>query len=132
MAELKKILLLSIIFLYFITVLKGVCFAQVNPGQIERSQEIIQDEEALRNRIGQEKKFLIKKIIVEGADLLAPEEIKKMTLAYENHWLSKSDIQAIIDLLKTAYREKGYPQQPRKTAFRIKNNTLKIHVLEDK
>ncbi len=132
MKELKRILTLSVsvTLFYSITALKGICFAQVSPGQIERSQEIIQNEEALRNRIEQENKVLIKKIIVQDADLLGAEEIKKITLAYENHWLSESDINGIIDLLKAAYKEKGYSQQPRKITFRIKSHILKIHVLE--
>lgn len=130
MTALKRILPLSLILFYSSIGLRGICFSQVTPGQIERSQEIIQNEEALRSRVGQESKVLIKKIIVQGANLLTTDEIKKLTLAYENHWLSKSDINEIIDLLKAAYKQKGYDNQPVETSFRIKKGYLKIRIKE--
>jgi len=48
-------------------------------GSIERSQEILQEDKALRQRIEQGEKFFVKTIICKGCLRLSEEEIKDIT-----------------------------------------------------
>jgi hemolysin activation/secretion protein len=75
---------------------------------------------------------LVKKIVVQGVTLLSKDEIKKIALPFQNHWLSKNDIEEIITRIKKAYKEKGYNNQPADTSFRVKGNLLEIRITEGK
>ena len=106
-------------------------FAQALPiGQIERTQELLEKEKAFRGRIEREEKVFIKKIIVEGVTLLNEGQIKELILPFQKRWLSKDEIQQILDALTAAYRQNGYKEQPAKISFEIKKGFLKIKVDE--
>lgn len=118
--------------LFFIFTLYNLCFAQApTVSQIERTQELTEKEEAVRNKLEEEEKVLIKKIIVHGATSLSKDQIREIVLPFQNHWLSKKDIQVIISLLKAAYNQKGYNNQPAKISFEIKKHSLKIQIEEN-
>jgi len=118
--------------LFFLFLSFGIlCFAeQPSASQIERTQEIIQKEEILRDKLKIGEKVFIKKIIVKGVTLLNEDEIKKIILPFQKHWLSKADIQQILDAIGEAYKEKGYVWQFLKTSFDIKGSCLEINVEE--
>ena len=102
-SDIKKfiifILFLSISFLNF-------CFAQTSTASsIEKSQEILEKEKALRERIEKEEKVFIKKIIVTGVALINKEKIKEVILPHENHWLTKKEILAILDSISAVYKK---------------------------
>lgn len=122
--------LLLILFFTFIP-FETICFAEPpSVGQIERAQEILQKEEILRNKLEKEEKVYIKKIIVKGATLLDEGKIKEIILPFQKHWLSKTDIQQILDIIGQAYKQKGYTGSPIRISSQIKKNCLEINVEE--
>ena len=76
--------------------------APISASSIERSQEILQDDKVLRQRIEQEKKFFIKEIIVKGDLSLSEGETKDIIAPFKGQWITKEDILGIIDSLKSA------------------------------
>lgn len=124
--------LFVILFILGLTVSpKKTCFAEVHPaGEIERTQEILEKERALREKIEKEERFFIKRITVEGVTLLSAEEIKELILPFQRRWLSQIEMQQILDALTATYHQKGHPDQPEKISFQIKRGSLKIKAEE--
>ncbi len=104
-------------------------FAQAAPtAQIERSREILDKDLLLRDRIEQGNKVFISKIIVKGVTLLTQGEVKDIIQPFQKHWLSKEDIQQIMDSFTQAYYQRGYFTQFKDISYSIKGKTLEIRV----
>jgi len=67
---------------------------------------------------------------VEGVSLLSKEQIEEIILPFQKHWLSKDEIQQIIDLIIHAYKQEGYEESPVKISYEIEEKRLKIQVEE--
>ncbi len=114
------ILLLALILNFY-----GSVFSQTTtPARIERSQEILQEDKALRQQIGQEEKFFLKTIIVKGALKLSEEEIKDIIVPFQGHWTTKENIQQLIDALKSAYAKKGIAASQLKVSYELKKGRI--------
>jgi len=74
---------------------------------IGRSQEILREDKALRQKIEQGEQFFVEKIVLKGASKLSQEEIRDIIVPFQDSWMTKKDIQQIIDALKSAYEKKG-------------------------
>jgi len=105
-------------------------FAQTSVSQMQRAQDLLEKERALSQKLEEPQKIYIKKIIVEGATLLSPEEIKEIISPLQRRWLTKEDIQQIMESLRQAYQRKGYTKQPAKISYRIEKKNL-IIIIED-
>ena len=100
-------------------------------GTIDRSQEIIQKDEILTQKIGQEQKFFIGKIDIKGASKLSSYEVKNIITPFQRNLLTKKDFQKIINALKAAYAKKGFDVSHLKIAYAIKKQgILEIKVNE--
>ena len=100
-------------------------------GTIERSQEILQEDQALRQQVEQENKVFVKKIVLKGVTRLSKEEINDLIAPFENQWMTKKDIQQVIDSLKLAYEKKGIQASQLKIKYELKKSkTLEITVAE--
>ena len=122
----KKIVIL-ILFLCLSFV--NICFAQDIPAsQIQRTQEILEEEEELREKLNKQEKVFINKIIVEGVLLLDEEEVKDIVLPFQKRWLTEDDINPIIDSLKQLYNQQT--KQTPEITYQIKGRNLKITVKE--
>lgn len=133
MPEHKKIVIISaLLSLLFLNGSGSFCFAQLQPptGQIERSNELIEKEEALRKKLETPEKVYIEDILLEGAVALTKDQIKEITLPYQKRWLTKADIQQLIELVKEAYRQKGYAEKSTKISYKVKKKNLVIRVKE--
>lgn len=108
----------------------NLCFSQPTMGEIDKMQQDIEMEKALRTEIEKGKKAFIKKIVVKGVTLLTEDQLKEIILPFKNHWLTESDINLILDSLTSAYKQKGLEGQPSKISFRIKKSLLEIIVEE--
>lgn len=109
----------------------SICFAEMSSAsQIQRANELINQDAWLRDKLEHGQKVLVKKIIVEGVTLLTPRELKEITVIYQKHWLTKNEIQQILDLITLAYKKKGFDKQPANIAFTIEMGCLKIKVEE--
>lgn len=129
--KIKEITGLVLIIFFLFLSFETVCFAeQPSASQIERTQEILKEEEVLRDKLKTEEKLFIKKIIVKGVTLFDEDEIKKITLPFQKHWLSKTDIQQILGAIGQAYKQKGYAGQPLKSSFEVKKSCLRINIEE--
>ncbi len=124
----------KIAFLILIPVLCSFnfCFSQPpSMGEIQKTQQDLEMEKALRTEVEKGKKVLIKKITVKGATLITEDQIKEITLPFKNHWLTEADINLILDSITSAYKQKGYQNQPAKISFQIKKGYLEINVEEN-
>ena len=122
----KKI---AILILFLCLSSLNICFAQDVPvSQIQRTQEILKKEEALREKLNQQEKAFIKKIIVEGVLLLDEEQVKEIILPFQKRWLTEDDINQIIDSLKQLYSQQT--KQTPEITYQIKKRNLKITVKE--
>ena len=86
----KEIFVLSVI-LFFLCSAIGIrqaSFAQTSASQMERTQEMMQKNEALRKKITEQEKSFIKMIIVQGVALLSEDEIKRIVSPFQKHWLT--------------------------------------------
>ena len=108
-----------------------VAFAETpSASQIERSEENLQKEELLREKLSQEEKIFIKKIAVKGASLITEDRIKEIILPYQGKWLIKKDIQQIMEFIQQEYKNKGNIGMLNKISYRIHNKNLIIEVTE--
>ncbi|MGE5197115.1 MAG: hypothetical protein ACM3IL_01250, partial [Deltaproteobacteria bacterium] len=85
--------------LFIILCLCSSSFAQPSASQIERSQELLDREQALRQELEKGEKTLIKKIIVKGVRKLTKKQIRQIVAPFQKHWLTKKDFEEIIDLI---------------------------------
>jgi len=123
----RVFLILLFIFLSFET----ICFAELpSVGQIERAQEILQENEVLRSRIENGEKAYIKNIIVKGITLLDENKVKEIIFPFQKQWLNKTDIQQILGAIGQAYKQKGYLGLSVKSSFQVINNCLEIEINE--
>lgn len=97
---------------------------------IARSQEMIEKEESLRENINKNEKMYLKKIAITGATLIDKEKIKEALRPFKNCWISKDDIQLIIDSISAIYQEKGYSEKIEGISYKINRNILNIAVKE--
>jgi len=97
----------------------------ISGSEILRSQELIQEDQTLRDKAREDKVF-IKKIVLTGAVLLSPDKLKEITLPFERKWLTKYDIQEIEDLIKQEYNQQGIPEDKIKLSSKVKKNVLEI------
>jgi len=97
---------------------------------IARSQEMIEKEESLRGNINKNEKMYLKKIVIEGATLIDKEKIKETLQPFKTRWISKDDIQLIIDAISAIYQEKGYAEKIEGITYKVNKNTLNISVKE--
>lgn len=113
--------------------LETICFAQgTTASQIERTQEILEKEKALRERIEKGEKIFVRKIIVTGFTLISEDQIKEITLPFKNHWIFKDDIQLILDSIVAAYQRNGYNGRIANISYQIrKNRIIEIEVVEN-
>lgn len=129
----KEIMGLGIILFFLLSALgnKVISFAQnITPAQIERSQEILEEEKIIRDKLEKEEKVYIKKIIVKGVTLLSQAQIKEIISPFQKHWLTKEDIQQILDLLEKAYINNGYGNKVKGISYQIKKRVLGIQIEE--
>jgi len=133
MIRLKVFLGLSAILFMSLMGIKGASLAKIpTASQIEKTQEDLEKEKALRELIEEGQKVFIKKIIIKGVTLLTQEEIKDIVQPFQKHWLSQGDVQQILEMLKQTYKEKGYPGQPAKILTQIEKGQLIIEITEIK
>jgi hemolysin activation/secretion protein len=117
--------------LYIILLILPLFLGAESASTIQRSQEMLKDDKALRQKIEQEEKFFVKAIVLKGALKLSEEEIKDITVPFQGQWLTKKEIQQIIDSLKSAYEKKGVGPNRIKISYELKKDkTLEITVNE--
>jgi len=118
------------LFLLLIFFIQYPGFAQTSVSQMQRAQDMLEKERALSQKLEEPQKIYIKKIMVEGALLLSADEVKRIVSAFEKRWLTKLDIERILEALKQSYKDKGYTGEPLKISYQIKQKSLIIRVEE--
>jgi hemolysin activation/secretion protein len=129
----KKFTIVFSVLLFFSFIVSVSGFAGIAPSVSQkalRSEEILRKEETLRKRIEEPPKSYVKKIVIEGSSILSEEEIAKISQRFEKRWLTKQEIQQVLDLIKEVYKEKGYPEKIGEITAEVKGKTLKIMVAE--
>lgn len=119
-----------ILFLIFLFYHHGFC--QTSTGRILRSQEDLEKEIILREKLKRKEKNFIKKIKVEGISLLSDSQIKEIISSFQEKWLTPKDIEGIMDLLRQEYRENAGVKNPPEISYQIKGQELEIRVREDR
>mgnify|MGYP001994510143 CR=1 FL=1 len=117
---------LFFLFFLFLTIAPKPCFAETG-AIVERSQELLDEEKALRKWIEEERIF-IREIIVEGANLLSRGLIEAITLPYQGQWVREQDIHEIMALLKQFYILEGLPEPD--VSYQVEEHILMIQIEE--
>jgi hemolysin activation/secretion protein len=121
----------SIGFLFLLLSANVVYASQdMSTSTITRSQEMIEKERFLREKIDKDDKVYLKKAIVTGITLIDKEKIEEIFKPFKNHWISKNDIQIILDSITAAYKEKGCADKLGSASYQIRKNTLNIIIVE--
>ena len=116
------------LFLILVLAAGNTAFAQEpSASQIERSREQINKEELLKQKLNQEPEQFVRIVNVTGSSLKA-DKIKEITLAFEKRWLSKSDIEQMIELFKNAYKQLNKPEP--KISYQLQKHLLEINIKE--
>ena len=103
----------------------GYAFAEAPTiGTIDRSQEMIREDEALRQRIGQQEKFFVKTILLKGSLKLPAQEAEELTAPFQGQWLTKEDILQLVDSLKSVFVKKGIPAGRINTSYELKKDKI--------
>lgn len=100
--------------------------------QIQRTQELLEKERALQEKIKTGTKVFVKFIVVQGASLINKEEISQITSGFKNRWLSQSEIKEILGLVRELYRQGGYQGRVSEVFYKMEKNSLIITVKEVK
>lgn len=99
----------------------------------KKKKSQIEENSKEASSVPEEKKVLIKTIVVEGATLLSDEDLKKIISQYEGKELYLSEMQKVTELITDAYRNKGYAtSEAHLPAQTIQDNILTIKVIENK
>jgi len=104
--------------------------AQTSASQLQRAQDLLEEEKTIRLKIEQQQKKYIKSINVEGITLLNQDKIREVTAPFLKHWLTQEDINTVLDTIKQAYKQEGYPNQPAEIRYEIKGKVLWIKIKE--
>ena len=104
--------------------------AQTSASQLQRAQDLLEEEKAIRLKIEEPQKKYIKSIKVEGAALLSQDKIQELTAPFFRHWLAQEDINIILNSIKQAYVQEGYPNQPVEIRYQLKGKVLWIKIKE--
>jgi hemolysin activation/secretion protein len=128
----KKMLIRAVLMIISLLSMQLTAYGEpVTGSEVLRSQELIREDQSLRDK-ALEYKVFIKKIVVTGADLLSPDEIEEITLPFEKKWLSKGDIQALEGLIKQEYINKGIAEEEIKLSSKIEKHVLEVKIEETK
>jgi len=110
----------------------GVAYSSQNESAstIARSQEMIEKEASLRENINKNDKIYLKKVVIKGATLIDREKIREVLRPFKNCWVSKDDVQLIIDSISSIYQEKRLSEKIDGVSYKINKNILNISVKE--
>jgi len=116
--------MLTYIYVCLILLVAGYALAEQGPtiGSIDRSQEMIRDDEALRRKIGQQERTFVKKIILKGGLKLPPQEAEELIAPFQGQWLTKEDILQLVDSLKSAFNKKGIAAASVNISYELKKD----------
>jgi len=98
---------------------------------ITRTNEMIEKDRSLRENITKDEKMLLKKVILTGITLVDKERIREVLKPFRNHWISKSDIQLIIDSVLAIYKDQGYGARISSISYRVNRAVLYITIEEN-
>ena len=110
----------------------NAAFAQQSSQQaaprVQKSLEDLEEYGRLEEKIKSGEKTYIKDIVVNGVTLLSRDKVKALVEPYLRHWLTRKDIQQLIDSLKEFYQKTS--QYPPEVSYRIEGYKLIIVVEE--
>jgi len=116
----------------FLLLIANLAFAGqgMSTSTITRSQDMIQKEEALREKLDKNEKMYLKKAVVSGATLIDKEKIEEILQPFKNHWISKNDIGIIMDTIAADYKERGVYDKLENISYKINRSSLSIIIKE--
>ena len=104
------------------------CFAQdITPVRIERSQEILQKEEGLRQRIQEPQKVFVKEIILPQGCRIPAEEIEQMSVNFSGYLHSLKEIQELLNILSQAYQKAYSLSKLPQTTYILDQGKLRVN-----
>ena len=121
----RKVIILSLV---LIITYGNLSFAST-ASQVLRTQEMLEKERALREKI-EEERFYIKEIVVNGSSLLNQKQIANMMMPYKKRMLTKEDIEKILKLIESVYEQLGAQDKISEINHRIEGLQLIIDINE--
>jgi len=127
----KKTLIFSFFLALFCTfLLLKPAFTQDSASKIQRTEEMLEQEQLLRKKLEGLEKVYISEIEVKGVTLLNNEEINAIISPFIKHWLSQEDLQQINELFIQAYAGKRSANMPPEITLALEGEKLIIKVEE--
>lgn len=124
-----KILFIGIALIIFGIVSNLAAQSVPSASEIERSQELLNEQRELNRRIYDEDKVFVERIILKGASALTSGQIDGILGAFEQKWFSRHDIQGLIDAIEMTYKNNNLPIKPQ-ISYQVNNDSLEITVKE--
>ena len=111
---------------------QGTCRAQDAPtAEVQRSQELIQEERAFRERMGGERRRYVEHIVVKGVEL-PPEELEAILEPFQDAWVTTGDIDRLIELIREAAIRHGYKKYRFGASYKMDEGTLLLTIEMEK
>jgi outer membrane protein assembly factor BamA len=95
----------AIICLVFVAV--SAYAADIPAERLERSQELLDNDKLLMEKLNTEEKVFVKNIVFKGDNSVSPETILRITGPYQGRWLTNSDMVQIVELIAAECRKSG-------------------------
>lgn len=99
-----------------------------SPEQIQRAQEILQEDKMLREKTEEGAKSWIERITVKGASHLDEEQITQAILPYQKRWLTRNDIGMLLGALEKLCVSAGHEKSSFSLQPEIKGSTLEVSI----
>ena len=100
-------------------------------GSIDRSQEMILEDEGLRRKVGEQKGIFAETIVLRGDLKLSAQEAEILIAPFRGQWLTKEDINQLLDSFKSAYVNKGIVAGRINTSYEFKKGKVLEITIKD-
>jgi hemolysin activation/secretion protein len=115
-------------FLFFLSGSVGAVTAQNAPtSRIQRSEQLIRQERALRKDLDDTGKVYVNKVVIQGPEL-AGQELQELAAPFKNSWLSPQDIATLKGAIRDTYIKNGYEEAKLSITHEVSKSILNIKI----
>ena len=118
---------------YFYSVI--FCFASFatviaapTAGELQRSEELLNENQAFINKFEQSSRVYIETIAVRSNIHLDPKKARELVKPYERSWLTKKELAELIEDIRRFYLKQGYSDGQIDISRQIIDDRLEIVV----
>ena len=106
----------------------GYCFAAPTVGELQRSIELTDENQAYLKKFEQSNRVYIEVIAVRSNVPTDIYKVRKIVASYEKSWLTKKDLVQLIEDVRKFYSKQGYSDEQIDISKQIIEDRLEIVV----